>query len=312
MSPAWRKHVWLNRAQSALLGLVLLGMVAVMGQLVLGETGLWLALSLGVGVLLFEPAAGGRITLAAYRARPLSAASAPGLRAMVHKLAVRAGLPAIPRLYLVPSAMVNAFAVGTRRTPFIAVTEGLLGALNPRELAGVLAHEMAHIAKGDLRVMGLADTASRLTSMLSMAGQLMVFLALPYAFLAQITINWWALLVLVFAPHLALLAQLGLSRVREFDADLFAVRLTGDPEGLASGLAKIERVSYSLHRWLLPGWGTPEPSWLRTHPATQERVKRLLALRQDESRITEWAATGWQSSHTVPASPRWRFGGVWR
>jgi heat shock protein HtpX len=99
--------------------------------------------------------------------------------------------------------------------------------------------------------------------------------------------------------------------VREFDADRLAAELTGDPHGLASALAKIERVSRSWRAWLLPGWGNPEPSWLRTHPATAERIERLLELAPPP------AMPPFPSAHFVrmtvsPRPPRWRTGGLWR
>ena len=127
-----------------------------------------------------------------------------------------------------------------------------------RELTGVLGHEIAHIANEDLRVMGLADSISRLTHLLALLGQLAIVLSLPALLLGVAEVNWPALLLLAVAPQLALLAQLGLSRVREFDADRLAAELTGDPHGLASALAKIERVSRSWRAWLLPGWGNPD------------------------------------------------------
>jgi heat shock protein HtpX len=76
----------------------------------------------------------------------------------------------------------------------------------------------------------------------------------------------------------ALLAQLGLSRVREFEADRAAAELTGDPGALARALLRIERVTRSWRAWFMPGWGNPEPSWLRTHPHTEERIERLKAM----------------------------------
>jgi heat shock protein HtpX len=127
----------------------------------------------------------------------------------------------------------------------IALTDGLLRSLTPRELTGVLGHEIAHIANDDLRVMGLADSISRLTHLMALLGQITILFSVPALLLGIVQVSWPALLLLAAAPQLALLAQLGLSRVREFDADRLAAELTGDPHGLASALAKIERVSHS-------------------------------------------------------------------
>ncbi|MBN0756636.1 M48 family metalloprotease, partial [Pseudomonas aeruginosa] len=96
----------------------------------------------------------------------------------------------------------------------IALTDGLLRSLSPRELAGVLAHEVAHIANEDLRVMGLADSVSRLTSLLAMVGQIAIVFSLPALLAGAVAVNWPGLLLLAASPQLALLAQLGLSRVR--------------------------------------------------------------------------------------------------
>ncbi|WP_252184704.1 zinc metalloprotease HtpX, partial [Escherichia coli] len=192
--------------------------------------------------------------------------------------------PATPVPHYVPSAVVNAFATGSKQKASIALTDGLLRSLSPRELAGVFAHEVAHIANEDLRVMGLADSVSRLTCLLALMGQIAI-----------------------------LLAQLGLSRVREFDADRLAAELTGDPQGLAPALAKIERVSRSWRAWLWPGWGNPEPSCLRTRPATQERIARLLTLAPGPA-----SALPLRAPHFLPESalatrpPRWRPSGLWR
>ena len=306
------RHRWLNRLQTALLVLTLLGIAAVAGSLLLGDGGLWLALAAAGFTLLLEPAAASGLTLRLYGARPLHPDEAPDLWAVLRELAARAGLPTVPVPHYVPSGVVNAFATGSKHHAAIALTDGLLRSLTPRELTGVLGHEIAHIANEDLRVMGLADSISRLTHLLALLGQLAIVLSLPALLLGVTEVNWPALLLLAVAPQLALLAQLGLSRVREFDADRLAAELTGDPHGLASALAKIERVSRSWRAWLLPGWGNPEPSWLRTHPATAERIERLLELAPPPA-MPPFPSARFVPEVTVsPRPPRWRTGGLWR
>lgn len=310
---AGTRHRLANRLQTVWLIAVLLGICALAGGLVFGTAGAWIALGTGVLALLIEPAAASTLTLRLYRARPIQPAEAPQLWAMLRELSARAGLEQPPVPHYAPSAVVNAFTTGSRRHAVIVLTDGLLRTLSPREIAGVIAHEIAHVVHGDVRVMGLADSISRLTSLLALIGQFAILLALPLVWLGELTINWWGLLALAVAPHLALLAQLGLSRVREFDADHTAAMLTGDPEGLASALTKIEAIARSWRGWILPGWGNPEPSWLRTHPPTPQRVARLLELSA--------ARHGWPRGlpdirlvQPRPAAPRprWHAGGVWR
>ncbi len=307
------QHRWLNRLQTGLLVLTLVGIAAAAGILSFGEGGLWLALFAVAGTLLLETAAASALTLRLYRARALHPHEAPEIWPLLHELSARAGLPATPVPHYVPSAVVNAFATGSKQEASIALTDGLLRRLSPRELAGVLAHESVHITNEDLRVMRLADSVSRLTSLLAMVGQIAIVFSLLALLAGAVAVNWPGLLLLAASPQLALLAQLGLSRVREFDADRLAAELTGDPQGLASALAKIERVSRSWRAWLWPGWGNPEPSWLRTHPATQERISRLLTLAPRPA-----SALPFHEIHFLPESavtlrpPRWRPSGLWR
>ncbi len=308
-------HAWINRLQTLLLVLTLLAISALAGWLLLGSQGLWIALFAGLLALALEPTAASWLTLRLYQARPIPPEAAPQLWQTLQVLAERAELPAVPIPHYVPSPIINAFAVGNRSRAAIALTDGLLRGLTARELTGVLAHEVAHIAHGDLRVMGLADYVSRLTSLFALTAQVLLLASLPWTFVAEVDINWTGLLLLALSPHLALLAQLGLSRVREYDADRRAAELTGDPAGLASALARIERVSRSWRNLLLPGWGNPEPSWLRTHPTTAERVRRLLAMTEVAPLpAPEWPAGPWpRPDYPQPSrvTPRWRVGGHW-
>ena len=314
-SARWHRHAWSNRIQTALLILALVGITALAGYLLIGPDGIWMALVACAIALLIEPATA-RLTLRMYQARPIAHQAAPDLWRFMQEIAGRADLPAVPQLYYVPSPTINAFAVGNRHHAAIALTHGLLEQLPPRELAGVLAHETAHIAHGDLRVMGLADYVSRLTSMFAMLGQFLILFSLPQLMRGEGAVNWTGFLLLVFSPHLAMLSQLGLSRVREFDADLTAAALTGDPRGLASALALIEGRNSSWRNILMPGWGNPDPSWLRTHPETGERIRRLLELTPIAEPHYSWPESG-EFQHGAFGSrirqrPRWTIGGLWR
>ncbi len=308
----WHRHSFLNRLQSFLLIGFMAGFLALLGHLIWGPEGLLQLLVFGVILALLHPVASPWLVLRLYRARPLRPAEAPQLYAAVTERARRAEL-SVPALYYVPSHMVNAFAVGRPREAAVAVTDGLLRTLTLREITGVLAHELSHIRNNDLRVMGLADLMSRLTSMLSLCGQLLLVMNLLEA---GIQVSWWTILLLILAPQLAVLAQLRLSRTREYDADLNAALLTGDPEGLASALVKIERRQRRLLDFLLPGWGLPEPSWLRTHPPTEERVRRLLALAPREGAWLPGSRAEWPPGVPVVASlparrPRYHVSGLW-
>jgi len=221
------------------------------------------------------------LILRLYRARPLPASVFPDGNDVVATLARRAGLAEPPRLYLVASRNMNAFAVGNPQHSAIAVTDGLVRGLTLRQFAGVMAHEISHIRNGDVRVMAIADMVHRMTSTMQLVGFVMAFLFAGAIFEGS-EAPVLAIVLLVFSPLLTGLLQLALNRTREYDADLDAVGLTADPEGLASALATLERRQGALwERLMVPGGGRiPDPSLLRTHPRTQDRIRRLMSLRK--------------------------------
>ena len=276
----WLQHAWLNWLQSSLLLAFMGGFLALLGWLLFGGSGVLMLLAVGVVGVLFNPVVSPRLMMTLYGASPIPPNHIPQLWALVSLLKQRAGLDAPLTLYYVPSRLLNAFAVGTSRQAAIAVTDGLMRQLDVRQLAGVLAHEISHIRNNDLWVMGLADMFSRATTMLSLLGQVLLILSLPLWLFSIVSINWPALLLLVFAPSVSALAQMALSRNREYNADLNAARLTGDPDGLASALARIERAHGGwVARLMLPGQRLPEPSVLRSHPDTEARIAKLMALK---------------------------------
>jgi heat shock protein HtpX len=203
------------------------------------------------------------------------------LHRLVEVLADRAELERHPRLYVIPSTTLNAFAAGSPSNAAIGITEGLLRRLDLRQVAGVIAHEMSHIRNNDLHVMAMADALTRFTQVLAYFGLLLGFLNLPLLLAGFETFSWVAILLLYLAPMLTSLLQMGLSRTREYDADLEAAGLTGDPAGLASALGSLERYQGRFWEDLMlpiPARRIPHPSLLRSHPDTADRIARLREL----------------------------------
>jgi heat shock protein HtpX len=224
-----------------------------------------------------------QIVLRMYKARAVSPADFPTGADLIAELSRRAGLPAVPKLFVVPSKLMNAFAVGRRDDSAIAITDALARNLTTRELAGVLAHEISHIAHGDVKVMAFADMVARFTSVMSTVGILSLVINLGSFFGGGgRQVPWLAVAVLMAAPTVGGLLQMALSRTREFDADLGAAMLTGDPDGLASALWKLERAHGRIWESIFfPAGRIPDPSVLRTHPLTERRIARLKALKTE-------------------------------
>jgi heat shock protein HtpX len=268
-----------NRIQAAALFGGMLVVAGALAHLLLGP--LWIPWLVGVAglSLLAAPRLSPAWLMRLSGAVPLHPRQAPQLYAVLEALSRRAGLPRLPVLYWVPRGFLNAFAVGTADDAAIAVTEGLLRTLTPRELAGVIAHEVAHVRSGDMRVMLLAEMVARITGTFATLGVLLAVLNLPLVMAGAAGISWWAILLLTFSPTLSVMLQLALSRSRERTADLGAVELTGDPRALASALRKIGRFQEGLLEslWFRHRHG-PESAWWKTHPATEERVRTLLDL----------------------------------
>ena len=275
-----------NLVQTAMLlgGIGLLTVVST--WLLWGIIGSLIAIAVMVTLFLLGPRVRPETVMRLYRAERVDQRHGGQLLRLVGALAERAELPATPGLYVVPSMTLNAFATGKPGNPAIAVTEGMLRRLSLRELAGVLGHEMSHIRNNDLLVMGLADVMTRLTQMLSYVALGLAILNIPTILLGGTPFPWLAILLLYLAPAVSSLLQLALSRAREFDADLEGAGLTGDPEGLASALAKLDRLQGRFWEDLMlpPARKVPYPSLLRSHPETDQRIARLADLvRQPEA-----------------------------
>lgn len=312
---ARRRHKLRNLAQSILLLGGMLVLLSLCAWLVFGAEGALWALGGWVMALMLSPRISPALVLRLYRAQRLVPWQFPEGHEILNELSRRAGIERPPELYYLPSATLNAFALGRSSDAVIAVTDGLLRTLSPREFAGVLAHELSHIANRDLWVMNLADGIGRLTNLMALAGVLLLAIGLPLYIVGYGGVPWLLVVTLVLAPTIGNLLQMGLSRAREYDADLDAAALTGDPAGLAAALMKMEYHQARLwERLLLPGRKVPEPSLLRSHPPTESRIDRLMSLYPGSAEQGDRYAGRLRLHGSPPASggrPRWRVTGLW-
>ena len=230
-----------------------------------------------------------KIVLGMYRARPVTEAEAPELYSIIHKLTTEAGLP-MPKLYVVPGNMPNAFATG--RNPShaaVAVTEGLLGILDRDEVEGVIAHELAHVKNRDILI---GTVAATLAGAIMMLAHMARFAAIFGGYGGSRNDRQGGLLgllaVMIVGPIAALMIQMAISRSREYQADATGAEISGKPMGLANALVKLEHASQyvpstaspaTAHMFIVnPLNGGGLMSIFSTHPPIPERVNRLEAI----------------------------------
>jgi heat shock protein HtpX len=276
-----------NILKTAVLMAAITALFMAIGSFIGGQQGMMVALVVAVGMNFFSYWFSDKLVLKMYNAQEVDASSAPQFYAMVADLAQRAGLP-MPRVYLIEEDAPNAFATG--RNPehaAVAATTGILRTLSERELRGVMAHELSHVKHRDILISTISATMAGAISML--ANFAMFFghrdengrPANPIV----------GLLVMLLAPLAASLIQMAISRAREFEADRGGAELSGDPQALASALQKIQRAAQGIP--LAAAERHPETAQMMitnplaggglrglfsTHPSTEERVERLLAM----------------------------------
>ncbi len=278
----------MNYFRTAILLAGLTALFMGVGFLIGGSSGALIALVFAAGMNLFAYWNSDRMVLSMHGATEVDAHSAPDLYQMVHELAGRAGLP-MPRVYLMDEPQPNAFATG--RDPehaAVAVTTGLLNILDRDELAGVIAHELAHIKNRDTLIMTITATVAGAISMLAQFG--MFFGGGNRENNGFGVIGTLAMVIL--APIAAMLVQMAISRTREYAADDMGGRILGKPTALASALVKIsngaaqipnaaaEQNPATAHMFIVNpltgghGWD----NLFATHPNVENRIAALQQL----------------------------------
>lgn len=266
-------------------GLLIAGLTALFGAvgfMLGGQSGMLVALAIATAMNLFAYWNSDKIVLKIYKARLIDPASNPELHAMIRDLSVRAGIP-VPKSYIIDNEQPNAFATG--RNPengAVAVTTGLMRVLNKRELAGVIAHELAHIKNRDTLIMTITATIAGAISML--ANFAMFFGGGNNNRLGPIA----GILLAILAPMAAMLVQMAISRTREYAADKVGAEICGDPEALAAALAKISNAAQRIdnyqaennpataHMFIInPLHVRSMDNLFSTHPKTENRIRAL-------------------------------------
>lgn len=265
-----------NRLQAGVLVVGLALLLVLIADLLAGTAGIVTSVAVALFMLLAAPRATPGLIARLFRARPLAAFQFPALFEVLDRIVARSGLSGRPTVYMTPHPEPMAFSFGSASKPAIALSSGALEALDLRRLGGVLAHEIAHLAAGDVAIMMVSEVLARLIRTLALFG---LMVAALQALLGAAVVPAATVLALALIPIAAALLQLALSRNREFDADQGAVELTGDPEGLARALESIELEQAILWRRLFwPYVRGDVPRLLRTHPTTGQRIARLEAL----------------------------------
>ena len=276
-----------NLMKTAILMAAITALFMALGSMLGGAQGMMVALVIALGMNFFSYWFSDKLVLKMYNAKEVDETSAPQFYRMVRELAQRAQLP-MPKVYLIEEDAPNAFATG--RNPehaAVAATTGILRALTERELRGVMAHELAHVRHRDILISTISATMAGAISML--ANFAMFFGGRNSE--GRSTNPIVGLLVMLLAPIAAGLIQMAISRGREFEADRGGAEISGEPQALASALQKIHRIAQGLP--LATTERHPETAQMMivnplsagglrglfsTHPATEERVERLLAM----------------------------------
>ncbi|MGB5289686.1 MAG: zinc metalloprotease HtpX [Ignavibacteriaceae bacterium] len=277
----------MNAVKTVFLMTLMMVLFLFVGNLLGGNTGMTIALVFSLIMNFGSYWFSDKIVLKMYRAKEVNRETAPKFYDMVERLSKQANLP-MPKVYLINDPTPNAFATG--RNPehaAVAATTGILQGLSNEELAGVMAHELAHVKHRDTLISTIAATlVGSITYIAQMAGWVFMFGRSDDDSPGS---GIGGLVLLVLSPILAMLIQMAISRSREFAADRGGAEFTGNPLGLASALQKISRgnqlkpVNHSnpttAHMFIInPLRGGGISKLFSTHPSTEERIKRLQAM----------------------------------
>ena len=305
-----------NQIKTTILLAALTGVILWIGHLFGGSGGMVIALVFAGAMNFFSYWYSDKIVLRMYRAREISPDANPRLYAMVENLAQKAGLP-MPRLYVIDQESPNAFATGRNpENAVVTVTQGLLKSMNDDELAGVLAHELGHIKNHDILIGSIAATmAGAIMLLASIARWSAIFGGFGRDSEGNGGTGIFGLLAMsIIAPIAALLIQMAISRSREYLADRTSAQITGNSEGLARALEKLDAGSRQIpmqaqpataHMFITnPLTGKNVMNLFATHPPIADRVARLRGVAAEPERRDDVTDNRHQGLHAPDTRER--------
>jgi heat shock protein HtpX len=276
-----------NWIKTSILMAGIVALFGVVGGMIGGQQGMLIALLFGGAMNLWAYWFSDKMVLKMYKAREVDQTTSPYLYNMVRELAQRAELP-MPKVYMIDEDQPNAFATG--RNPehaAVAATTGIIRMLSERELRGVMAHELSHVKNRDILISTISATVAGAISSLAQFG--MFFGGSRDGEDRPNPIV--SIIIMIMAPIAGMLIQMAISRTREFGADRGGAEISGDPEALASALAKIDAYARGIPMHtadqhpetaqmmiMNPLSGGGLRGLFSTHPSTEERVERLLTM----------------------------------
>ena len=308
----------MNYVRTAILLAGLTALFMAVGFAIGGKGGMMIALVIAAGMNLFSYWNSDKMVLRMYGAQEVDERTAPDLVAMVRELAQRAELP-MPRVYIIDNPQPNAFATGRNpQNAAVAATTGLLRTLSREEVAGVMAHELAHIKHHDTLTMTITATIAGAISMLANIGLLFGGgnreNGSPFGAIGTV-------LMVILAPLAAMVVQMAISRSREYEADRGGAEICGEPMALASALAKIAGIAHQVNNYeaeahpatahmfiINPLSGQRMDGLFSTHPATENRIAALQELARQMGRGMGGGMGGGFGSAPRAAGP-WNGGG---
>jgi len=302
----------MNTMRTGLLMAALMGLFLAAGYLIGRQQGMFIAFLMAAGMNVFAYWNADKMVLRMHGARQVDRQSAPEFYGLIEELAQRAGLP-MPKVYIMDNPQPNAFATGRNpENAAVAATTGLLRLLDRDEIAGVMAHELAHIRHRDTLVMTMTATIAGAISMLANFGMFFGGSRDRNNSLGPIGV----ILMVILAPLAAMLVQMAISRTREYGADQGGAEISGQPLALASALGKISGAAHQIanptaeanpataHMFIInPLSGMRMDNLFSTHPDPGKRIAELQRIAGEMNAAPSRPAGPWETASSHKSGP---------